>query len=124
MSPLDSKRASDFKCVPKFVENFLEDSRAVDVWRYLFPQSPGFTYKAAESKHKSGIASSRLDYFLVSSFFFPLLQTPRMRIGNWQGKLDHARISLLSRLPTQFHLDPPQSGRPWSIPQPRLFNLN
>jgi hypothetical protein len=114
-SLLDSKRVSELKRVPKFVDNFLDESMGVDIWRTLHPHSPGFTYKGSS-------ASSRLDYFLVSPLFFHIFHSPKMRIANWRAQLDHACISLLSSIPSQGSRESP-SGRPWSIPQPRLFNL-
>ena len=86
----------------------------MDMWRSLHPQSPGFTYK--------GTVSSRLDYFLVLTSFFHIFQAPKMRIANWRAKLDHACISILSNIPSLGPHESP-SGHPWSIPQPRLFNI-
>ena len=45
-----------------------------------------------------------------------------MRIANWLPKQDHARISINLQLPALGKRS--SSGNPWSIPQPRLFNLN
>ena len=114
-SSLDSKRVSAFNRVPKFIDNFMEETKGLDVWRHLHDKSPGFTYK--------GSALSRLDYFLVSPLLFQCFVRPKMIIGNWKPKLDHACISLFSQIPIQGLSEPP-TGRPWSIPQPRLFNLS
>jgi len=46
-----------------------------------------------------------------------------MRICNWLPKQDHARIALSITLPSLLQ-QPARNMSPWSIPQPRLFNLN
>jgi exonuclease III len=45
----------------KFVNHFLEESRAVDVWRQIYPDTPGHTYRNEQTG-----SFSRLDYFLIS----------------------------------------------------------
>src|SRR6185436_2561392 len=45
-----------------------------------------------------------------------------MRIANWLPKQDHSRISISLHFPALNKRSPP--GNPWSIPQPRVFNLN
>ena len=116
-APVDSARVSEFKDVPKFVNGFLDDSQGVDLWRVLHPQKPGFSYRS-----DNGLSHSRLDYFLVSPI---LLETahPRMRIAEWLPKQDHARISFNFSLAGQLGKRK-IPGDPWSIPQPRMFNLN
>jgi len=115
-SPMDSIRVSSFKEIPKFVDEFLDDSEGVDVWRSLYPHAPGLTYKSAHG------ASSRIDYFLLSASIFAASQKLTMRIANWLEKQDHARISLCMQIPIS-GVSHSGTGKPWSIPQPRLFNL-
>src|SRR4051794_34841892 len=52
-SPLDSVRINEFKVVPKFIDDFLGDSQGIDIWRSLYPQNPGFTYRSGNGLSKS-----------------------------------------------------------------------
>ena len=94
LTPTDSIRVGSFKVVPKFIDSFLEESQGIDVWRSL-SLSPGFTYKS-----DSGTSFSRLDYFLMSHPLSPISKELKMSIANWIPKQDHARIALLTELPT------------------------
>ena len=75
---------------PKFIDGFLEETKAVDVWREIFPKVPGFTYRK-DSKD----SFSRLDYFMVPSTLFQSASQCQMDISNWEEKKDHCRINLL-----------------------------
>ena len=44
-----------------FVDDFLEITNGVDVWRHLYPDSGGFTYQ-----NDRGSIFSRIDYFLCA----------------------------------------------------------
>ena len=87
--PIDRSNNSE-QMKKKFVDNFLEDSNGKDIWRSLFPDKPGFTFrleqkkkrksrkrpkkkdkKESENEGKKGKSEteksfSRLDYFLAS----------------------------------------------------------
>src|SRR6185503_18707453 len=103
--------------IPKFIDNFLEDSQGIDIWRST-SQSPGFTYKS-----DSGTSFSRLDYFIMSHEMMKMSQNLKMRIANWISKQDHSRISLKCALP-HTHSEVGPKGNPWSVRQPCLFKLN
>ncbi len=99
----------------KFITEFLRESHGVDIWRTLYPHTPGVTFKS------SSIATmSRLDYFLAS----PLvnLKHTKMTIAHWLTKKDHAQITLTTTIPTanrkgfQIPVD--------DIPRPRLKNIS
>ena len=92
---------------------FLEETKAIDLWRHIYDHKPGFTYK-----NDSNTSFSRIDYFLLSPALFGQLEQLDMSIGNWNRKLDHARLSLLSQVSPVS--GSPANGKPWSIPQPRL----
>jgi len=114
---MDSQRTSIFNEVPKFIEGFLEDTDGVDAWRLLYPHIPGFTYQSARGSF------SRIDYFLLSSSILAASQKLKMRIAEWREKLDHAQITLTMQLLGK-SVHNASKGKPWSIPQPRLFNLS
>jgi hypothetical protein len=135
---LDRVRTRKFKARPyKFINNFLEESGGIDVWRQLFPHLPGFTYcrkskvnnalKQNEEKMKKGRTGkngdsfSRLDYFLASKH----LQTKaRMSLGNWEPGKDHVRITLNIQLQGGGHKNKNLSTHPWSIHQPMLSSAS
>lgn len=45
-SSLDSKKVSAFNRVPKFIDNFLEETQGLDVWRHLHEKSRVLVTKA------------------------------------------------------------------------------
>jgi len=99
------------------VEDFLDESGGIDVWRKLFPNLSGYTYK---NTHLSTF--SRLDYFLVSPLLLQSTTAYTMRLGNWSNKLDHVKISFLSALSA--NRTSRRRCKPWSIPQPRLAHAS
>jgi len=97
------------------VDLFLLETGASDVWRELYKDKPGFTYR------KDINSLSRLDYFLLSPKL-SALRNCSITIGNWELKKDHCRISLDLTLPE--HSSSNLSHSPWSIPQPELRHLS
>ncbi len=118
---IDRKRSVKPKSKPqpekkKFVDLFLCETGGMDVWRGLFADKPGFTYRNDQKN-----SFSRLDYFIVS----PKLSASHsldMKICNWELKKDHCRISLELLLPETAKSKYPSN--PWSIPQPDLRHLS
>ena len=72
---------------------------------------------AKDVRGRRGGNVPRMDYLILNS-----AQGLKMRIANWLPKQDHARILINLQLPALGKRS--SSGNPWSIPQPRLFNLN
>ena len=119
-SQVDRLRANDSapKNLRKFINGFLEDSNGIDVWRSLYPNTPGFTFK-----NNQGSSFSRIDYFLSSPSLTQLLEGIDMHLGNWapDTKLDHVKLTFKGTFPVL--PGEKNQGRPWSIPQPRLSHL-
>src|SRR5690348_12803244 len=67
---IDRDRTSNKAPRQKFIDLFLEDTNAIDIWRHLYPTIPGFTYRQDQ-----GGAHSRIDYFLAAP---SLLQVTRL----------------------------------------------
>jgi exonuclease III len=105
------------RSMQKFVNHFLEESRAVDVWRHIYPDTPGHTYRNEQTG-----SFSRLDYFLLSPSLvnFDSLQ---MSIGNWDPGKDHCRIFIKFIVPAWVATDE-KVGNPWSIEHPILRKLS
>jgi hypothetical protein len=85
------------KPLRKFINDFLDESYGLDVWRTFYPGKPGLTYQT-----DSGVSQSRIDYFLASPILIHSMHFVQMRIGDWNRKLklDHAMISLSGFVPT------------------------
>lgn len=94
----------------KFISDFLEATHGLDVWRHLFPNTPGYTYTNGKN------ASSRLDYFISGPLFAN--RPKKMMIANWSHKKDHARITFRSSIPAK--QTGPCNGPTDDIPRPRL----
>ena len=117
-SVIDRERLREVKLKSqKFVNCFLEETGGVDMWRTLYPEVPGFTYRNAKQT-----SFSRLDYFLVSSSTRIQASWNEMEIGNWEPQKDHCRISLRLGMP-DLSGGKEESGKAWSIPQPELRNI-
>ena len=70
------------KISAKFINNFIEESKAIDAWRHLYPDKAGFTYRNHLESY------SRLDYFLMSPSLQRINSGVQMSIGNWYpGKI-------------------------------------
>src|SRR5689334_6581173 len=70
-SHMDRLRPTDIvpKNLRKFINGFLEESNGLDVWRSLYPNTPGFTFR-----NDQGSSFSRIDYFLSSPSLTQLLE--------------------------------------------------
>lgn len=97
----------------KFVDSFMATHGAVDVWRTLFPLSPGWTRRPGGRCSKDG-GDARLDYFLTDPRF--LLEDASMCVSHPKdSSSDHLAITL------EFPLFVPyQLQVPWLPPRPRL----
>src|SRR5690242_11755912 len=75
----------------KFVDSFLDNTNGIDVWRSLYPQAPGFTYRNEQKGSRS-----RIDYFLISSTLSQINNCLRMS-ADWEpSRKDHCKISHLN----------------------------
>ena len=81
----------------KFIQNFLNKTRSIDLWRALHPHEEKNTGIGHTCFNRR--SSARLDYFLISKNLFQSSTKTTMVLGEWYKKVsDHVRITCKIRL--------------------------
>ena len=83
----------------KFIQNFLNEARGIDLWRMLHPVDEKNPEIGHTCFHNKGRSSARLDYFLISEDLFQNSAKTKMLLGEWYKTVsDHVRITCKLKL--------------------------
>ena len=83
----------------KFIQNFLNETRSIDLWRILHPYDEKNPEAGHTCFHNKGRSSARLDYFIISKDLLQSSTKTTMLLGEWyKNASDHVRITCKLRL--------------------------